>query len=110
MREGPLSNHGHHRPGKSGTAARHPTRPFAGVAPSPKSADENSDDPPRRGAPDQRHAASDIWNKPKAPPIGKYGLDCARRLAYLISQGDRAMQLPTELYHPCYHDEAAALV
>jgi hypothetical protein len=32
MREGTLSNHGHHRPGKSGTAARHPNRPSVELA------------------------------------------------------------------------------
>jgi hypothetical protein len=37
--------------------AVHQNRPFAGVALSSKSADEKSDDPPRRGPPDQRHAA-----------------------------------------------------
>ena len=39
------------------TAGVDPTRPFAGVALSSKSADENSDDPLHRSAPDQRHAA-----------------------------------------------------
>jgi hypothetical protein len=34
-----------------------PTRPFAGLALSSKSADENFDDPPRRSAPGQRYAA-----------------------------------------------------
>ena len=29
MREGPLSIHEHHRPGESGTVARHPPAPFS---------------------------------------------------------------------------------
>src|SRR5271167_3336825 len=29
MREGPLSNHGHHRPGKSRRSHFHPVKPFA---------------------------------------------------------------------------------